>query len=251
MKNNYVYIIILIFIFANNLFADNRYEVTLDDLEKKVFGFVLDNDKSIEERIIALEKKSLGKSIKGNFENRLERLDNFIFKDGRGDSLESRVSNFELHIFSKIDRENDVITRLENIEFILKNRVENRLSFLERVEDLRVILNLSDDKWILREKVLNSLKSAWLEPTKIYSDLKLDEELQFVLEDESDIVEMLYAKVKKIYIKKKREIVELEFYLIETKSGEEITISRKVILEGKKGLFSRRRLKIESKIYMD
>lgn len=111
----------LILFFAITVLLQADFE-KLNLVEKSMFGYQVSTDKSLDERVSAVEIIISGGVSDGNIDGRIDKISDFLTNDGVYLSPATKIGKIEFFLFKKRAEKLPIIERVERVESFLFKR---------------------------------------------------------------------------------------------------------------------------------
>jgi hypothetical protein len=212
----------------------------LDKIEMKMFGYRVSKEKSLDERISALEVIIAGGISEGNIDVRINKISDFILKDGMFLSPSTKIGKIELFLFKNIEEKVPLLERVEKIESFLFKKIDNKQPISSRVTRIYGYVFETREEIILSGDIFKKKSGIKLKPLTDILSVQEGEEIYFtLLEDIKGIAKSgskVRGKVLRIEKKEKSEILKVMIYEIINEELREINIYKKaeIILKDKR-----------------
>lgn len=212
----------IIFLFLILSFASFSNLKKIDTIEKKTFGFIINNETRYEDRLSNLEKKIIGKENIGDIYKRTNDLNSLLFINGRKICLEDKI-NYLFSIVYKNENDYSLLSKVEYLEEEIFKRIFNNYSLVKRVELISEYFKIDFNDNTLKQKLMRKEKINFnVDSFEIVLDKKqnynvIGNEVQFKIDSSSNknlkdgyllIGNVIKREDKKFFIIREKYIIE-------------------------------------------
>ncbi len=230
---------ILILFFAVSIFAKGEFE-KLDNIELKMFGYQVSTDKSLDERVGAIEKILSGGISDGNINGRIEKIGDFLINDETYLSPSTKVGKVELFLFKNRYDKKPLLERVENIENFLFKKMENKLPITSRITRIYSYLFEIREEITLNGDLFKKKNKIKLNPISDLENSKEGDEIFFLLSEDIKGVAKSGSKIRAKVLRRekseKNDKIKVMFFEMTNEELREINIYKKaeIIMVNKK-----------------
>lgn len=236
MKNK---IKILILFFTLSIFAMGEFE-KLDIVEMKLFGYQVSTDKSLDERVEALERVVSGGRAEGNINSRIDKISDFLLKDGTYVSPATKIGNIERFLYKKRNDKEPILERVENVESFLFKKINNSQPLTSRITRIYTYLFETMEEITLNGDTFKIKSPVKLTPITDILSAKEGDEVFFLLKEDIKGSAKAGSKLRGKIIRKEKsensEKLKIMIYEMVNEELREINIYKKleIIIKDKK-----------------
>lgn len=203
----------------------------LDKIEIQMFGYKSAADKSLDERVSALEIIVTGESSEGNIDGRIKKISDFILNDGIYLSPLTKTGDIEWFLFKKRADKLPLIERVENIETFLFKKIDNKQSITARITRIYNYLLETREEIVLSGDIFKKKKKIKLNMLTDISKSEEGKEVFFTLAEDITGIAKSGSKVRAKVLRKEKkgkdEIIKVMIYEIINEELREINIYKK------------------------
>ncbi len=229
----------LILFFAITILLQADFE-KLNLVEKSMFGYQVSTDKSLDERVSAVEIIISGGVSDGNIDGRIDKISDFLTNDGVYLSPATKIGKIEFFLFKKRAEKLPIIERVERVESFLFKKIDNKQPITSRLTRIYSYLFETREEIALSGDIFKKKSKIKLLILTNISEIKEGEEVFFTLgEDIKGVAKSgskVRGKVLQIEKKDKKQVVKVMIYEMINEELREINIYKKaeIILENNK-----------------
>ncbi len=186
-------IFIMFFLLINLTYA--RAFEKIKTIERKIFGFTLEESGNFTKRLDVIEEKLFGEISVENDIKREKKLHDMLFINGNYYSPIRKIERIENFLFEKRNFEKDILTRVENIEEYIFHSIYNEESIIDRLNKIYSYLLLENEEFRNSKLFVSEVDKIKIAISKKDEKYKINDKIVFMLQEDITGVARAGSKV--------------------------------------------------------